>query len=121
MYNNNENIFIETLHNVLLALYLCDRLFLPIMLTNSGYTCLFHKRFFTLYLGNKKKNAVTLLHIAQRTYEFLVKTEEKNKSKKVAPRKKVALKLLHHRLGHRSTRSFMDGDTAFFFRILKLV
>ena len=30
----------------------------------------------------------------------------------MAPRKKVALELLHHRLGHKSTRSLMAGDTA---------
>ena len=35
-----------------------------------------------------------------------------SKSKKIAPRKKVALELLHHRLVHRSTRSLIDGDTA---------
>ena len=34
------------------------------------------------------------------------------KSKKLAPRKKVALGLLHHILGHRSTRSLMSGDTS---------
>ena len=31
---------------------------------------------------------------------------------KVAPKKKFALELLQHRLGHRYTRSLMDGDTA---------
>ena len=36
------------------------------------------------------------------------------KSKKIAPRKKVALELLHHRLGHMYTRSFMAGDTPIF-------
>ena len=34
------------------------------------------------------------------------------KSTKIGPKKKVALELLHHRLGHISTRSLMDGDTA---------
>ena len=34
-----------------------------------------------------------------------------SKSKNISPRKKVALELLQHRLGHRSTRSLMDGDT----------
>ena len=34
-----------------------------------------------------------------------------SKSKKLAPRKKVALGLLYHILGHISTRSLMDGDT----------
>ena len=35
-----------------------------------------------------------------------------SKSKKIAPRKKVALELLHPRLGHISTRSLMSGYTA---------
>ena len=33
-----------------------------------------------------------------------------SKSKKIAPRNKVALGLLHHRLGHIYPRSLMDGD-----------
>ena len=33
-------------------------------------------------------------------------------SKKNPARKKIALLLLHQRLGHRSTRSLLDGDTA---------
>ena len=33
-----------------------------------------------------------------------------HKSNKIAPSKKVAFGLLHHGLGHRSTRSLMDGD-----------
>ena len=41
----------------------------------------------------------------------MLKTKEKTKSKKISPGKKVALKLLHHRLGHISTRSLMAGDT----------
>ena len=32
--------------------------------------------------------------------------------KKIAPRKKNASGLLHHRLGRRYTRSLMDGDNA---------
>ena len=35
-----------------------------------------------------------------------------SKSSKIAPRKKVALELLHHKLVHIYTRSLMDGDTA---------
>ena len=34
------------------------------------------------------------------------------KSKKNPARKKIALELLHQRLGHRSTRSLIAGDTA---------
>ena len=33
-----------------------------------------------------------------------------SKSKKLAPRKKVSLRLFYHILGHRSTRSLMDID-----------
>ena len=58
------------------------------------------------------KNKVTLSHIAQSKHALLVKTKEKSQSKKVAPKNKVALEILHQRLGYRSTRSLMDGDTA---------
>ena len=34
------------------------------------------------------------------------------KSKKIPARKKISLELLHQRLGHRSTRSLIAGDTA---------
>ena len=35
-----------------------------------------------------------------------------SKTKKLAPRKKIALELLHQGLGQRSTRSLMVGDNA---------
>ena len=79
---------------------------------NSGYTWLFHKRFCTLYFGEKKKNAVTLPHSAQRKHAFLRKIKEMSKTKKLPARKKIALELLHQRLGHRSTRSLLAGYTA---------
>ena len=41
MCNNNGDTFIATLHNVILAPDLCDRLFSIIALMNSGHTCLF--------------------------------------------------------------------------------
>ena len=34
-----------------------------------------------------------------------------SKTKKLPDRKKIALELLHQRLGHRSTRSLLAGDT----------
>ena len=40
----------------------------------------------------------------QRKHAILVKIKQISKSKKIAPRKKVALGLFHHRLGHISTR-----------------
>ena len=54
---------------------------------------------------------MTLSHNAERKHAFLVKTKEKAKYKKVAPKNKVALELLHHRLVQRYTVSLMDLDT----------
>ena len=62
-------------------------------------------------LRRKGENDVTLPQSAQRKHAFLGKTNQMLKPKKIAPRKNVALELLHHTLGHISTRSFMDGDT----------
>ena len=45
MCDDNGNPFIATLHNLLLAPDLCDRLFSIIALMNSVHTCLFHKGF----------------------------------------------------------------------------
>ena len=71
--DNNGKPFIATLHNVLLAPDLCDRLFLIIVLMNSGHTCIFLKGFYTVYFGAKEKNAVTLQHSAQRKHASLGK------------------------------------------------
>ena len=54
---------------------------------------------------------MTLLHREQIKHAFLVKTKEKSKPQKKIPKKKVFLELLHQRLGHRSTRSLLAGDT----------
>ena len=120
MCNDNIDPFAATLHNVLLVSDLWDRLFLIITLMNLGHTCLFKKGGFTAYFSDKKKNVVTLLHSAHRKHAFLVKTKENFKSKKVTPRKKVALELSHQRLGHRSNRSLMSVDTAFFWQDIGL-
>ena len=71
---------------------------------NAGHTCIFQKVFFTVYLVSEKKNSVTLPHSAQRKHAFAGKI--KNMSKK------IALELLHQILGHRSTKSLLDGDTS---------
>ena len=55
---------------------------------------------------------VTLTRSPQRKHYFLVKTKENANSKKVTPRNKVALGLLHHKLGNSYTISLMAGDTA---------
>ena len=99
MCDDNRNTFITTLYNVLLAPYLCDRIFSIIKLMNAGHTCLFHKGFCTVYFGAKEDNAVTLPHSAVRKHAFSGNIMEK--SKKNPARKKIALELLHQRLGHR--------------------
>ena len=53
---------------------------------------------------------VTLPNSAQRRHAFWGGIKPMSKSKKIAPRNKVALELLHQILGHRSTRSLMSGD-----------
>ena len=58
----------------------------------------------------KEDNAVTLPHSAVIKHAFMGKSMES--SKKNPKRKKIALELMHQRLGHRSTRSLMGGDTA---------
>ena len=64
---------------------------------NAGHTCLFHKGFCTVYFGAKEDNAVTLPHSAVRKHAFSGKNMEK--SNKNSARKKIALELLHQRLG----------------------
>ena len=112
MCDGNRKSFIATLHNVLLAPDLCDRLFTIIMLMNAGHTCLFHKWFCTVYFIAKEKNSVTLPHSTQMKHAFLGKIMEKSKKNKLPARKKIALELLHQRLGQRSTRLLLAGDTA---------
>ena len=53
MCDNNGDSFIATLHNVLLASYLRNRLFSIITVMNSGHTFLFHKGFCVVYFGAK--------------------------------------------------------------------
>ena len=48
MCDNNGDTFIATLHNVLLAPDLCNKLFSIIKSMNSGHNCLFHKGFCTI-------------------------------------------------------------------------
>ena len=91
MCDDNRNPFIATLHNVILAPDLCDRLFLIITLMNSGHTCIFHKGFCTVYFGASENNAVTLPHSAQRKHEFLGKIKEMSKKKKSPAGKKIFL------------------------------
>ena len=66
---------------------------------NAGHTCLFHKGFCTVYFGKKENNTVTLPQSSHRKHAFTGKNQDV--SKKNPARKKIALELLHQRLGHR--------------------
>ena len=112
MRDVNGDPFITTLHNVRLAPDLCDRLFSIITLINQGHTFLLHKGICTEYLVSKEKNAASLPHSAQRKHIYFGKIKEMSKTNKLPSRKKIALELLHHRLGHISTISLLAGDTA---------
>ena len=112
MCDDNGKTFITTLYNVLLAPDLCDRLFSIIKLMNAVHMCLFNKGFCTVCFGAKEYNAVTLPHSAQRKHDFTGKMQDVSKKNKYPARKKIPLELLHQRLGHRSTRSLLAGDTA---------
>ena len=69
-----------------------------------------------MYFGDEEKFLVALPHSAQRKHAFLGEIKQISKSNKIAPRKKVALELLHHVSGHISTRSFICGYTANFWK-----
>ena len=101
--DDNGDTFIVTSPNVLLAPDICDGSFSIITLTNSGNTCLFNTGFFTVYFSDREKNAVTLPKSAQRKHAFWGGIKQMSKTYKLAPRKRIALELLHHRLGNRST------------------
>ena len=79
MFDNKGESFIATVYNVLLAPDLCDRLFSIITLMSAGHTCLFHKRFCTVYFGAKEDNAVILPHSTLRKHAFSGKIMEKSK------------------------------------------
>ena len=65
-----------------------------------------------MYFGAKEKIAVTLPHSAQSKHAFWGEIKEMSKTNKLPSRKKIALELLHQRLGHRSTRSVFYGGTS---------
>ena len=70
------------------------------------------QRVLNCVLRSKRENAVTLPHSAQRKHAFWGEIKEISKTKKLSARRKIALELLHQRLGHRSTISLLAGDTA---------
>ena len=65
-----------------------------------------------MYFGGEEKKRQLHYHIVHKEkHAFLGKIKEILKTKKLPSRKKIALELLHQRLGHRSTRSLLAGNT----------
>ena len=120
MCDNNGDTFIATLHKVILALDLCYRLSSIIVLIIWYILVYFIKGFTKMYFGAKEKNSVNSPQSAQRKHAFLGEIKEMSKTKKLPSRKKIALELLHHRLGQISTRSFLYGYTANFWGDIEL-
>ena len=81
------------------------------MLMNSGHTSLFHMGFCTVYLGAKDKIQVHYHRVHKGNMIFWGEIKDMSKTKKLPARKKIALELLHQRIGQRSTRSLFTGDT----------
>ena len=87
---------------------------------NSGHTYLFLKGFCTVYFWEKEKNSASLPHRAQSKHIYFGKIKEMSKTKKLPSRRKIALELLHHRLGHRSTIALLAGDNVNFWEDIEL-
>ena len=61
-----------------------------------------------------------MTHSAQSKHTFWGGIKQMSKTNKLQSRKKIALELLHHRLGHISTILFMSGGTANFWKGIEL-
>ena len=70
-----------------------------------------------MYFVAKEKNAVKLLHSAQRKHEFWGEIREISKTKKLPARNKAALEFLHQILDHISTISLLAGILMMFGKI----
>ena len=68
----------------------------------------------------KREILATLPHSAQRKSAFLGEIKEMSKTKKLPSRNKIALELLHQRLGHRSNRSLLASYTANIWKDIEL-
>ena len=64
-----------------------------------------------MYFGSEKKNTVSLPHSAQGKHAFLGKIKDMPKKNKLPARNKISLELMHQRLWHRYTGSFLTGYT----------
>ena len=93
MCDYNANPFITTLNNIILAPDLCDELLSILTLMNS--VCLFQKVCCTVYFGEKEKKCSYITTYCTKEYAFLGETKEMSNTKKLASRKKIALKILY--------------------------
>ena len=75
---------------------------------NAGHTCLFSQRVLNGVLRSREEKCGKnrILHKGNMLLREKLRICQKNPA-----RKKIAFEFLHQRLGHRSTRSFLAGDT----------
>ena len=71
MCDDNGDTFIVSLHNVLLASDICDRLFSKYYINEFGTFLFTWKKIYTVCFGYKKKTAVNLPHSTQQKHAFL--------------------------------------------------
>ena len=71
-------------------------------------------------LRRQWKNAVTLPHSAQWKYALLGEINQISTSNKLAPRNKVDLELLQHRLVHRTIRALIVWDNSNMWKDIEL-
>ena len=94
--------------------------FSTITLMNLGHACLFNKGFYTVYFGEIEKMRLHYHKVHKGNTHFLGEIKEMSKNKKLPSKKKISLSLLQQRLGHRSTRYLLAGDTANIWEYIEL-
>ena len=90
-------------------------------LDGFGTYLLISQRVFHGVIRIQRENVVTLPHSAQTKHSFWGEIKEISKTKKLPSRKKIALELLHQRLGHRFTKLFLAGDTTNFWEDIEII
>ena len=110
MCNDAGKPFIETLYNVFITPYLHYQLFYIITLMKKQ---LYHSWIFLHhFLKIHPTELSDIIKYHTQKHAFQVQTKEKSKPKTTIPISRTSLELHHQRLGHRPTRSIVDGDTA---------
>ena len=87
---------------------------------NSGHNVFILQRALHGLLWNKIEKCSYITTYCTKKTCILGEIKEMSKTKKLPSRQNIALEILHQRLGHRSTRSLLAGDTANIWRDIEL-